>query len=335
MTNVLITGGTGFIGSNLVEACLKEGFSVRVFVLSDDPNLSILQNKEVEIFYGNIKNYEDLEMACEGMDKVFHCAGIVTDYAPKSLYHDVNVKGMENLCKAAMKKSVKRLVYMSTCDVFGDREDVIIDETCSLKKWGEPYADTKIEAEKIAWRYYHKYNLPISMVYGCWVYGERDFTFTALLADAITKNELIFWRKDVHVWLNYVKNLTQFLILLSQDDRAIGKGYFLHDGKMITLQNYCRKIADTLDIPFKERYIPYWLAMAAAWIMEKTSRLFRRKKRPLLTTYIVKNLGSRFNFSIQKAVTELDWKPRYSFEEGMTKTMEWLKSVDFDQLKQK
>lgn len=335
MKTILITGATGFIGSNLLNRCLKEKYKIRCFVLSNDPKKEKLSSKNVEIVEGNIKNYSEVKEACRNISIIFHLAGIVTDYAPHQLYHDVNVQGMENICKAAVEEKVNRVVYMSTCDVFGTQEEVIMDESFPLQKWNEPYADTKIEAEKIAWRYYQDFNLPITMVYGCWIYGENDFTFTAMLADAIVKNDLIFWRKDVHVWLNYIENLVDFLLLISQDIRAIGNGYLLHDGEMITLQKFCQIIAKTMEIPFKERYIPYWLAKIVAWSMEHGSRLLKRKKRPLLTTYIVTNLGSRFNFSNNKAITQLNWNPRFSAEEGLTKTMNWLKTVDLTQLKQK
>jgi len=69
--------------------------------------------------------------------------------------------------------------------------------------------------------------------------------------------------------------------------------------------------------------------------MELLWKVLRIKQRPLLTTYVVKNLGSRFRFSIDKAERELGWKPKISYKEGMDVTMKWLKTLDLKTLKQK
>jgi nucleoside-diphosphate-sugar epimerase len=82
-------------------------------------------------------------------------------------------------------------------------------------------------------------------------------------------------------------------------------------------------------------HIPYGLAYAAAVLMECAWKLFRMQTRPLLTTYTVKNLGSRLRFSISKAKHELQWEPPCTFEEGFQETMKWLKTCDLTKLKTK
>jgi nucleoside-diphosphate-sugar epimerase len=137
------------------------------------------------------------------------------------------------------------------------------------------------------------------------------------------------------VWPTYIDNLVDLLMLISEDERAIGNGYLVHDGESTTLEDFCAGIAEALGVPPVKTYIPYWLAMTAARVMEFIWKLFRIKMRPLLTTYTVTNLGSRFRFSIDKAQRELGWKPRITYREGFRKTMEWLKTLDIASLKQK
>ena len=175
----------------------------------------------------------------------------------------------------------------------------------------------------------------MTMVYPCWVYGQGDQTFVPLLADAILKRELIFWRKDAIVWPTYIENLVDLLMLIAEDDRALGNGYLVHDGEFTTLQEFCAEIARSLGVPPTTTHIPYSAAYMAAVIMELTWKMFRKKTRPLLTTYTVKNLGSRFKFSIAKADRELGWQPKISYSEGFRRTMEWLKTLDLKTLKQK
>jgi nucleoside-diphosphate-sugar epimerase len=295
----------------------------------------MLKKRGVEVVHGDVRDYASIEKACAGRDIVFHCAAIVTDWAPRKLFDEVTVGGMENMCRAALKAKVKRFVDISTNDVFGMDEKNVMDETFPLRPWGEPYPDTKIEAEKISWRYHREHGLPVTMVYPCWVFGPGDKTFVPLIADAIVKRELIFWRKDVIVWPAYIENLVDLLLLISEDRRAVGNGYLVHDGLSVTFQEFCAGIAKALGVPPVTTHIPYSAAYAASWVMESVWKITRRKTRPLLTTYTVKNLGSRFKYSIEKARRELGWKPKIPFAKGFEKTMEWLKTLDTETLKQK
>jgi nucleoside-diphosphate-sugar epimerase len=173
------------------------------------------------------------------------------------------------------------------------------------------------------------------MVYPCWVFGEGDQTFVPLLADAILKRELIFWRKGTIVWPTYIENLIDLLMLVAEDKRAVGNAYLVHDGEFTTFEEFCAGIAKSLGVPPITTYIPYPVAYAAAAVMEIIWKVTGKKTRPLLTTYTVKNLGSRLKFSIAKAERELGWRPKISYRDGFAKTMEWVKTLDVATLKQK
>ena len=335
MKDVLITGATGFIGRHVVKANLAKGNRVRAFVLPGDAGEAWLRQQGVEVVSGDIRDYEVVRRAVGSVDIIFHTAAIVTDWAPKKLFWDVTVGGAENICRAAVDAKVSRLVDISTCDVFGTDESKVMDESMPLQYWGEPYADSKIDAEKVMRRYHKEQGLPLTMVYPLWVFGEGDQTFVPLLADAIIKSELLFWREGAIVWPTYIDNLVDLLMLISEDERAIGNGYLVHDGESTTLEEFCAGIAEALGVPPVKTHIPYWSAMTAARVMEFIWKLFRIRMRPLLTTYTVTNLGSRFRFSIDKAQRELGWKPRITYKEGFRKTMEWLKTLDIASLKKK
>lgn len=332
---VLITGATGFLGRHLVQANLARGRAVRALVLPGDPGEAWLRGQGAEIVSGDIRDAPLLVKAAAGTDIVFHTAAVVTDWAPRRLFREVTVGGADNIARAALAAQVRRLVDVSTCDVFGTDETLVMDETLPLRSWGEPYPDAKIEAEKILWRRHREQGLPVAMAYPCWVYGEGDQTFVPLLADAILKRELVFWRRNALVWPTYIDNLVDLLLLIGEDDRAVGNGYLVHDGLSVTLEDFCAQIASFLGVPPIQTHIPYSLALAAAYGMEGLWRLLGLPKRPLLTTYAVKNLGSRFRFSIAKAERELGWRPRVSHEEGMRAALAWLQTLDRSSLKQK
>jgi len=331
---VLITGATGFIGSHLVERNLKEGNDVRIFTLNDDPAAKVMESRGIEVCCGDIRSYDDVEHAVTGVECVFHLAAVVTDWAPQELFKEVNITGTRNVCKASFKNKVKRFVEISTNDVFGLKENVIIDESFEYTYWGEPYADTKLEAARIVQNYAKK-GLPVSMLYPCWVYGPGDLTFVPLIAAAIRSRELIFWRKKVIVWPAYVENVVDLMMVISNHPKAVGQGFIVHDGISDTFQNFSARIANEIGEKVPKIHIPYWSAYLSSMVMEFIWKLLQRRTRPLLTKYAVKNLGSRLQFSIKKAENVLGWNPPISYDEGFKKTMDWLKNTDPKLWKQK
>jgi len=335
MKRVLVTGATGFIGGRLVARNLEAGRRVRALVRPGNPLGPGLERRGVEVVYGDVRDGALVRRAVEGAEQVFHCAAVVTDWGPWKWFEEVTVRGTENVCRAALECGVGRLVCVSTNDVFGLDESRVLDESCPLRPWKEPYPDAKIQAEKRAWEFHRRHGLPVTMVYPCWVYGEGDRTFVPLLADAIWKREMVFWRKNAVIWPTYIDNLMDLMMLVSEDDRAVGNGYLAHDGESVTLQDFCGDVAEALGAKRVKTHIPYAAAYTAAVVMEAFWKLFRLSKRPLLTTYAVRNLGSRLRFSIEKAKRELGWSPEVSFRDGFARAMVWLKGLDLTALKTK
>ncbi|MFH1136167.1 MAG: NAD-dependent epimerase/dehydratase family protein [Pseudomonadota bacterium] len=335
MDKVLITGASGFIGAHLAQANLARGRLVRALVLPGDAAGPGLAGRGVEVIAGDIRDGEAVRKAAAGVDLIFHAAALVSDWGPPELFQGVTVRGAENICRAALAAGVRRLVHISTNDVFGRDESVTFDESFPLASWGEPYPDAKIAAEKICWKYCRDQGLPVAMVYPCWVYGEGDQTFVPLLADAILKREMVFWRRDVLVWPTYIENLVDLMMLIADDDRAAGQGFLVHDGRSVTLREFCDGVAAAVGAAPARLRLPYPAALAAALVMEKVWKLLRIQQRPLLTTYTVKNLGSRLKFSIAKAERVLGWKPPVDYPTGFSRTMAWLQGLDPGRLKNK
>ena len=125
------------------------------------------------------------------------------------------------------------------------------------------------------------------------------------------------------------------MMLVSENDKAVGNGYLVHDGEVVYLEDLCRTLSDALKVPPVNSRIPYPLAYLVAMGMELLAKALKNSLRPLLTTYIVKNLGSKLEFSNQKAKDELDWTPKFTYQEGILKTIEWLLTLDLSKLKEK
>ncbi len=155
MSNYLVTGGAGFIGSNIVDRLIKEGHRVRVldnFVSGREENLAKAKEAgkdRLEVIRGDIRDKETCGKACEGIDYVLHQAALRS--VPKSMkdpdsYNSVNIQGTLNMLQAASQKKVKRFVFASSSSVYGDT-DRFPEREDFLPALISPYALSKLAGE--------------------------------------------------------------------------------------------------------------------------------------------------------------------------------------------
>ena len=166
---ILITGGAGFIGSNLVESLLQNDkiSLVRVldnFATGHKKNIEeFFSNSKFELMEGDIRNIDDCLLACKGIDAISHQAALGS--VPRSIAdpltsHQVNVNGFINILEAARANNIKRIVYASSSSVYGDLQDSPKVET-RVGKVLSPYAATKMTNELYAEAYAKNYNMTI------------------------------------------------------------------------------------------------------------------------------------------------------------------------------
>ncbi|GIV44250.1 MAG: epimerase [Bacteroidia bacterium] len=163
MTRYLVTGGAGFIGSNIVEELLKRGDFVRVldnFSTGRRSNLEPFKN-DIDLIEGDIRSYHVVQKACQGIDFVLHQAALPS--VPRSIFdpitsNDVNVNGTLNILHAAKESNVKRVVYASSSSVYGDNpiSPKSEDFTPNPKS---PYAVSKLTGEYYCKVFYQIYGL--------------------------------------------------------------------------------------------------------------------------------------------------------------------------------
>jgi len=329
---VLVTGGFGFVGSKAVSALASRGYKVRVFDLPNHPLRRRFEEHwhtlgEVEIVEGDIARYRDVQGAVAGCRWVLHTAALLNSIAPYSQFHRVNALGTENICKVSLDADIKRLVIVSTSDVFGiPRLGEVLNEDSELTPWHEPYADTKIEAVKAARRYRDK-GLPVTLIYPGWVYGPGDRQFFPAVINMINDKHVFTWerRNPYEINLTYIDDLVDALIrCLTTHVNRNGEYLILDTDTFMTPARLFRAMADHLELPVKVHHIPYPLMMLIAFCSQWLARLGIIAK-PLLSTTDVKAFGNEFHFSNAHALAELQWKPTTTIEDGLRKSMEWQK----------
>lgn len=183
----LITGGAGFLGAVLARRLKQLGHQVRIYDLSWSDRIP----EGVEFVKGDIRDLKKLESATEDIEIVYHLAALIPQRRrPEIEMYEVNVGGVRNILKCALKNKIKRVVYTSSVQVYGKFEGKIKEEAkCNPVGF---YAKNKLEAEKICLEYFNKYNLEVSILRPPTIIGkECDDKYVISMLSAIKNNGII------------------------------------------------------------------------------------------------------------------------------------------------
>ena len=182
MTRVLVTGGTGFLGTNIALQLLDLGYNVRVFGLPGS-TATYIEKPGVEIQFGDITNIGDVKKAFDGVDIVIHTAGD-TGFWKKFFkrQHAINVDGVRNIMQAALDAGIKKVVHTATVDTIGYNPNGLADEhwdddpkNFNYAKIGYNYAETKREGEQVVFDY-TKQGLDVTIINPGSMMGPYDHT---------------------------------------------------------------------------------------------------------------------------------------------------------------
>ncbi|MEX1019953.1 MAG: NAD-dependent epimerase/dehydratase family protein [Litorilinea sp.] len=336
MRTVLITGVTGLVGRRLAEQ-LVAAPDIQVRGLARQPaKAADLAAVGVEIMAGDVTDPPSLAAACAGCDWVFHCAAFVEEGGDRAAIWAVNVEGTRHILHAAQQAGVQRFIHVSTCAVYGSVQSLDIDETMPIRRRGNLYADSKVEAEEVVQAFATGFSPGVAtdsttdpenrmetvIARPSQVYGPRSYQFTVRPIEAIRSGKMILvdggkhWCKPV-----YIDNLVEGLIACARVPAAAGQAFNLTDGVTVPWHTFFGAYARMLDKP-RLPSVPYPLAWVAARWFEWQAQ--RTGKKALITRAALAAIRSRNSFSIEKAHRILGWTPRLDLEAGMARTQAWL-----------
>lgn len=325
MKIALVTGINGFIGSNLAERLLNEGWKVRGLVRKTS-DLKFLKGLDIEYYYGDITEPNTLDEPMKGVYQVFHVAALSSDWGHYEKFYKINVEGTLNVAKAAHKASVERMVYISTVAMYGFGR-LNVKESDEKLHTDFPYCQTKRLAEEKVMEFVKESGLRLTAVKPGNVYGVKDHTFIEKYLDALESGKAGYVdggkRKTCPV---YVENLVDGIMLASQKEEAIGETFFITDGMDITWKEFTDKLADEMNLKRPTSSFPFFLAYAVAFVMEFIYTALDTKEPPILTRYRIFNGGKDYTFSIEKARKILGYEPKIQFEEAIKRTVNWYRN---------
>jgi nucleoside-diphosphate-sugar epimerase len=322
----LVTGGSGFLGSHLVEALVARGAAVRALVRPTS-RVDHLRDLEVELIQGTLEDAHSLRAAVQGVARVYHCAALASDWGAWEAFRAANVTGVHNLLEAALAVGVSKFVHVSTTDVYG-HPDAPVDETAPHRLRGWPYGDTKIAGEALVWDYYRERGLLATVVRPVSVYGPRSTSFVIEIVDLLKSGGMIHIG-DRHnpAGLAYVTNVVDVILRAGDSETSVGRAYNVSDGSRVTWRQYVNRLAGIVGVPSPRIVVPYRMAYAVGWAMERMYGVLRIQARPLLTRMAVELFGTDQGFSIERARRELSYEPQVDFEEGMRRVEAWLRGT--------
>ena len=322
----LVTGGSGFLGSYLVEALLARGEKVRALVRPTSKTVH-LASLGVELAYGDLSDVKSLRTATRDVERVYHCAALAADWGTQEAFHAANVTGVRNLVEMALEAGVNKFVHVSTTDVYG-HPDYPADETAAYCLRGWHYGDTKIEGEKLVWAYHRQHGLPVTVVRPVNIYGPRSTTFVLEIVELLKSGSMVHignGRKPAG--LAYVTNVVDVMLRAADSESSVGQAYNASDGSDVTWRQYVDRLAEIVGMSSPRIVIPYRLAYLTGWAMEKIYGTLRIEARPLLTRMAAELFGTDQGFPIDKARRELGYEPEVDFDEGMHRVEVWLRQI--------
>jgi len=322
----LVTGGSGFLGSHLVDALVARGESVRILVRPTS-DTSHLESLDVELIYGDLTDARSLAAATRGVERVYHSAALASDWGGWASFQAANVTGTGNLLAAALEAGVDRFIHISTTDVYG-HPGFPAGEATPFQTRGWPYGDTKIESEQLVWSFYRDRGLPATIIRPVNIYGPRSVSFVLDIIDLLKAGGMVHigWGR-LPAGLAYVGNVVDALLLAADSDISLGQAYNVCDGSDVSWRAYTNRLAEIIGAPYPRFTIPYRPAYIAGWAMEKLYGALRREERPLLTRMAVELFGTYQGFPIDKARRELGYEPAVDFETGMDRVAAWLEQI--------
>lgn len=310
---VLVTGSGGFIASHLVERLIELGVEVKAFVhynshnyLGDVETFDESIKKCIEIVTGDIIDPFMVRRAVKECDVVFHLAALIAipySYRSPQTYVDTNVKGTLNVMQACLDEGVGKVVHTSTSEVYGTAVYVPIDEKHPLQGQS-PYSATKVGADMLAESFFRSFDLPVATIRPFNTYGPRQSAravIPTIITQALTSDTVKLGSIEPVRDLTYVKDTVEGFIKVAETDKSIGQVINVGNGKGVSIGDLANLVIDLLGNEVK---------------IESDTERVRPEKSEVMKLVCCN----------KKAKELLGWAPTHTLKEGLSETIEWIRS---------
>ncbi|MBK9096638.1 MAG: NAD-dependent epimerase/dehydratase family protein [bacterium] len=328
MMKIMLTGGTGFIGSYVLRFLLEEGHQVNALV-RNSMKLNTANHPSLKIFEGNLNNLNAMNNSLSGCDVVIHLAALVrafTDNADEFI--DTNLKGTANLLLASKQNKVKKFVFVSSLSAHSIVPDNIINEE-SLRnpdKYFSKYAETKGKAEDLVIKSSEE-GLPYIIIYPQRMFGIgplNDANGATKALQLYLKNKLPFLidsGNQFACW-SFVEDVARGIVSAATKD-IFNQKYILggENETLLNVYKVANKISGKSHLKIKLRLST---ALSLVSFAERMAKLLG--KNPIITKEWLNYVLESQKISSEKAIRELNYKIT-ALKTALEKTITWLKDL--------
>ena len=320
--HIFVTGATGFIGQSVMKRLLQNAYPVTALLLHGESEEPV---KGATIVRGDITRPSSLSGLLEGHQTVIHIAGAVGYQSWKNC-RMINRDGMHHIVNEAVVAGIKRFIHISSVSVYGRVSDVPIDEDFPLKKIGDPYGDTKIEAERILREAAKRNNLDITILRPTAIYGKGDIKFLPSLIRNLKSGKFrMIGDGNQTVDLVNVADVADSVLIVLENDRSIGKTYNIAQSGNPTWNEFLAFLSAELNLALTEKHIPYQVAYTASGLMELISVITRNP--PRISRYAIRLVGKQYIYVTDRIRNELGFSPAIGLKEGIQECLSDIKQV--------
>jgi 2-alkyl-3-oxoalkanoate reductase len=322
--NVLITGASGLVGYHAVKHLLAKGHNVSALIRegSSDDQLKALV-PQPKIVRAELSDREGLARAMAGIDVVVHAAGSVDPLGKREIIRAINVDGTRTVLSAATTAGVKHFIHISSLSVItGQGDQYSLNEQAPLRYCGEPYADSKVDAEKLVME---SKDIKVTALRPGFIYGPGERAWMPRLIGNIGNGKAMLidgGTKETNVI--YIENLCRAIEKAMMNERAYGQAYNLTDGQKISKKQLFDAISNGLGLPPVTKRIPGSIAKVACEVISTIAPVLPSNTRSKLSRFsraAFRLAGVNQGFDISKAERDLHYTDRVAFEVGMRETL--------------
>ncbi len=323
MGKILVTGGTGFLGSHLIDRLVREGEKVRVLIRPTSSLKYIsdhIKNNSVEIVTGDLTDPESLKIACQQISAIFHTAAVIDLSKSKETFEAINIDALDNLVEIACNHRVRRFIYVSTIGSYKWQQSPI-DENVEQQP-SNIYELSKLEGENIVMRAHRNRGLEAVIIEPSAIYGPRARIVVPEMLWYIQRS----WMPMIdggqkRLNMVYVTDVVDSLLLAYRKQEATGERFIIGSDESYTYKEILDTLAEILGLQPLRWSIPYDIAKFISTLIGYFSKLFNIDTLPLWN--YIDYMATDLVINIEKAESILGYKPRVKLYEGLINTVNW------------
>ena len=317
---VFVTGGSGFLGINLIRELLKKNYDVISYDLVPFEYEDC--KEKIKAIVGDIRVIKKLKQEMKDCDYVIHCAAALPSYTKEEIF-STDITGTENVIKTAYKYNIKRFIHISSTAVYGIYDHYPLLETDLLKGVG-PYGIAKIEAENVCLKY-RKKNMIVPIFRPMTFVGpERLGVFSLFYDWAYTGHGFpMIGSGDNKFQLLDVSDFVDIIISsLTLDEELVNDTFNIGSSKYQTMKEDYQSVLNYAGYNKKIKPFPKWIALTGLRILD----FFHLSP---LYTWVYETAPRDSVASIEKAQKKLGFKPKYSTSDALIRNYKWyVKNLD-------